>query len=37
MAIASPTLGHGPAGAAWLPLGHTGPRRCLIDLAEVEA
>jgi hypothetical protein len=37
VATASPTLGLGPAEAAWLPLGRTGPRRRLIDLAEVEA
>jgi hypothetical protein len=34
VATASPTLGHSPAEAAWLPLGHTWPRRCLIELAE---
>ena len=34
VATASPTLGPGPADAAWLPLGHTWPRRRLIELAE---
>jgi Replication-relaxation len=36
VATASPTLGLGPAEPAWLPLGHTWPRRRLIELAEVE-
>ena len=36
VATASPTLGLGPAEAAWLPLGHTWLRRRLIDLAELE-
>jgi hypothetical protein len=36
VATASPALGHHPAEAAWLPLGHTGPRRRLIDLADVD-
>jgi hypothetical protein len=31
---ASPALGHSPAGAVWLPLGYTRPRRRLIDLAD---
>jgi Replication-relaxation len=34
VATASPTLGRGPAEAAWLPLGQTWPRRRLIELDE---
>jgi hypothetical protein len=37
VATASPTLGHGPAEAAWLRLGQTWPRRRLIDLADLAA
>jgi hypothetical protein len=37
VATASPTLGHGPAEAAWLRLGQTWPRRRLIDLADLDA
>jgi hypothetical protein len=36
VATASPTLGLGPAEAAWLPLGQTWRRRRLIDLADVD-
>ncbi len=35
VATASPTLGTGPAEAAWLPLRKTWPRRRLIELAEL--
>jgi hypothetical protein len=35
VATASPTLGTGPAEAAWLPLGQTWPRRRLIELADL--
>jgi hypothetical protein len=35
VATASPTLGAGPAEAAWLPLRQTWPRRRLIELAEL--
>jgi hypothetical protein len=37
VATASPTLGNGPADAAWLPLGHTRPCRRLIDLTDLDA
>jgi hypothetical protein len=36
VATASPTLALGPAEAAWLPLGHTWPRRRLIELADLD-
>jgi hypothetical protein len=36
VATASPTLGAGPAEAAWLPLGQTWPRRRLIELADID-
>ncbi len=36
VATASPALGLGPAEAAWLPLGHTWPRRRLVELADIE-
>jgi protein involved in plasmid replication-relaxation len=37
VATASPTLGLGPAEAAWLPLGQSWPRRRLIDPADLDA
>jgi hypothetical protein len=37
VATASPTLGAGPAEAAWLPLRETWPRRRLIDLVDAVA
>jgi len=37
VATASPTLGLGPAEAAWLPLGQTWPRRRLIELDDEES
>jgi hypothetical protein len=36
VATASPALGRSPAEQVWLPLGHTWPRRCLIDLPDVD-
>ena len=37
VATASPTLGAGPAEAAWLPLRQTWPRRRLIELDDEES
>jgi hypothetical protein len=34
VAIATAALGRNPAGQVWLPLGHTLPRRRLVDLAD---
>jgi hypothetical protein len=34
VATATAALGRNPAGQAWLPLGHTWPRRRLVDLAD---
>jgi Replication-relaxation len=36
IATANGALDRGPAEPAWLPLGHTGPRRRLIDLINVD-
>jgi hypothetical protein len=37
VATANPTLGSGPAEQAWLPLGHTWPRRRLVELGDRES